>query len=105
MQTEKRDFLIHFAMKGRSVDGTFRGNEQCSIYAVRNIEGFQTEKPNLTQQSYAKRMIAWDFQNDVVEYIQPLVYASTYYGHGIQNREMFLTKYPGQITDWNKELR
>ena len=105
MQTEKRDFLIHFALRGKSCDGTMRGNEQCSIIAVRNIEGFQTEKPNTNQQSYATRMIAWDYQCDVADYIQPLVYASTYYGNSINSKEEFLTKYPCQINDWAKELR
>ena len=105
MQTEKRDFLIHFAMRGRSRDGYLRGNEQCQIIAVRNIEGFQAEKPNINLQSYPEKMIAWNYQQDVATYFQPLVYASTAFGTRIKSRDLFINKYPCQITDWRKELR
>ena len=106
MQTEKRDFIIHAAMRGRSMDGSLNGNEQCSIMAVRTIEGFQTEKPNVFQQSYADRTIAWNYQMDVANYIQPLVYAATRYGNAIRNKEYFIEKYPCQVTDFgSKELR
>lgn len=105
MQTEKRDFIIHFAMRGRNRDGYLRGNEQCQIIAVRNIEGFQAERPNINLQSYPEKMIAWNYQEDVAEFIQPLVYASTAYGTRIQSKDLFERKYPQQITDWSKELR
>lgn len=105
MQTEKRDFLLHFATRGKSLDGTFRGNEQCQIQAMRSITGFQSEWPKIHQQSYPERMIAWNFQNDVVEYIQPLVYAATGFGNNIITRSHFEMKYPRQVNDWAKELR
>ena len=105
MQTEKRDIILHFALRARSLDGTMRGNEQCQIIAVRNIEGFQPERPNINQQSYPEKMVAWNYQQDAINFIQPLVYAATLFGNQIQTAEEFRQKYPKQVTDWSKELR
>ena len=105
MQTEKRDFIIHFAMRGKNRDGYLRGNEQCQIIAVKNIEGFQAERPNINLQSYPEKMIAWNYQLDVCNFIQPLVYASTRQGVKIKTIDQFKDKYPCQVTDWSKELR
>ena len=105
MQTEKRDFIIHFAMRGRNRDGYLRGNEQCQVIAVKNIEGFQAERPNINLQSYPEKMIAWNYQQDVCDYIQPLVHGSTIQGTRIKSVDLFVNKYRCQITDWQKELR
>ena len=105
MQTEKRDFLLHFALRARSLDGSLRGNEQCQIIAVRNIEGFQPERPNISQQSYPEKIRAWNYQLDAINFIQPLVYAATLFGNRVRTTDEFKQKYPKQVTDWSRGLR
>ena len=61
MQTEKRDWLIYFALAGQSSDGSNNGNGKCQVIATKQIEGFQFMKPMMHQQSYPVRMIAWNF--------------------------------------------
>ena len=105
MQTEKRDVILHFALRARSLDGSMRGNEQCQIIAVKNIEGFQSERPNINQQSYPEKMVAWNYQQDAINFIQPLVYAAFITGNVVKTADEFRQKYPKQVTDWSKELR
>ena len=105
MQTEKRDFLIYLALKGKSNSGRFTGNERVAVFATKQIEGFQPVKPNLQQQSYQERIVAWKYQEDVIEFIEPLVESAFLVGNRVQTKQYFQQKYPKQITDWDKELR
>ena len=105
MYIEKMDFLIFFALHGLTKHGQNYPNGQCQVVATKEIEGFQLVEPNQYQQSYAARMIAWQYQEDVVRYTKRLAQAASYFGNKIQAKSYFISKYPIQITDWENQLR
>ena len=105
MQTEKRDYLIYFSLRGVNTGGYRSGNESCRVLATKQIVGFEPVAPSVQQQSYKIRMVAWNYQMDVVNYVGPLVEAACMFGNRVQHKLYFESKYPRQITDWNKQLR
>ena len=97
MYSEKRDFLIAFAI----------GNDQkaCKTQAQNLISGFQSSPPKRWQASFAEKQRIWNFQNDIVENYQRIVYAHRLLGNMVNTPRYFQMKYPLQITDWDKDLK
>ena len=105
MQIEKRDYLIHYAIQGNGVDGYNSGNESCRVLATKQIDGFQPVRPSMQQQSYRTRIVAWNYQMDVIHYIDSMIHSTKMFGNRVQHKLYFQAKYPNQITDWDKQLR
>ena len=105
MQTEKRDYLIHCAIKGDGTDGSFHGNNSCRVLAMKQIDGFEPVEPNRQQQSYRVRMVAWNYQLDVIHFVESLIKSASMFGNRVNHKQYFQAKYPKQITDWDRTLR
>ena len=97
MYSEKRDFLIAYAI----------GNKQkaCLTQAQNLISGFQSTAPKRWQNSFAEKQRIWNFQNDIVDHYQQIVYAHRLLGNMVNTQRYFQMKYPLQWTDWDKELK
>ena len=97
MYSEKRDFLIAYAI----------GNDQraCKIQAQKLISGFQSTAPKKWQASFNEKQRIWNFQTDIVEFYQRIVYAHRLLGNMVNTPRYFQMKYPLQWTDWDKDLK
>ena len=97
MYTEKRDYLIFYAVE--------TNNNACKAQAIQRIGGFVPHPPASWQPSFPARQKVWKYQNDVIDYYQSIMRASKLFGNTIQTSRYFMMKYPHQITDFKKELK
>jgi len=74
-QSEKRDFLVFFALE--------RGHEGCILEANNNIEGFLVEEPISYSIRYDALAKTYRYQKDIISYIRRIGHASLLTGNRI----------------------
>ena len=97
MYTEKRDFLIAYAID--------QDQRACKTQAQKLISGFLINPPKRWQPSFQEKQKVWQYQMDICEYYRQIVYAHKLLGNTVNTPRYFKIKYPVQITDWDRDLK